>query len=239
MRNARTVSKCSGTQVIVVESRFSAVGHDQRRFRRHPGADVSAGQEQRVGTAVRYNERPERSSPPNARRSGNSVGSVIGPWSGIRVICESPSERSRSTTRYHPATRPCAENCPRSPSKVASTVWRRSARDNIVVLRAAVRWSVPSAGTSEHEDVLDAYRVGKGVDGRRGIADLLAADREPIEQSARRYRPSPRGEARAGGAEHLALHEPPERQHPRGEDGDHPGTAIHETARCSAASNTC
>ena len=147
MRNARTVSKCSGTQVIVVESR-SALSETTSVDSAAMRALTSRPVRSRGSNSCAVYERPERSSPPKASRNGNNVGSVIGPCRGIRVICESPSETMATDNTVSPMTRPCAANCPRSPSNVVSTVSRRRARDNIVMLRAVVRCSVPNAATS-------------------------------------------------------------------------------------------
>src|SRR5437867_1841776 len=67
-----------------------------------------------------------------------------------------------------------------------------------------------------------------------------AAKVEAVVHGARRHRQRRLREARAGRAEELALHEPPQRRAPGGEDGDRPAAAGHDSAdpaRRSAPSN--
>ncbi|PYP01317.1 MAG: hypothetical protein DMD61_01765 [Gemmatimonadetes bacterium] len=96
-------------------------------------------------TALAY-ERPGFSSPPNARRSGMTVGKRIGCARGRRVVVESIGEEIVTVSNVSPLTRPPNEKRPGSPLNFASRLSSRSPRDSTARLSAAVRRKTPAAG---------------------------------------------------------------------------------------------
>ncbi|OLC02659.1 MAG: hypothetical protein AUH46_06465 [Gemmatimonadetes bacterium 13_1_40CM_70_15] len=91
---------------------------------------------------------PRFSSPPKASRNGTSDGSTIGWVRSSRVSWVSGPLTSVICSTLSPAITPRAVYCAPSPSNVAFTCNRRSARFTIAELRAVVRWMCPSAGMS-------------------------------------------------------------------------------------------